>query len=80
MSGTIGQRTLLFVQMQNQALWQQLMDAHSALQGGDCAAARCILLQAQESLLRIERDMIEMQTEKVRRTSHAVIGVFSSRR
>lgn len=70
---------MLAVLMKTQALLQQLIEADRALQKGDCAAARSILFEAQDSVLQIERDMIDMQTEKVRRTAPARIGIFSGR-
>ena len=66
--------------MKTHALLQQLMDADLALQRGDCVTARSILFEAQDSVLQIQRDMIDMQTEKVRRTAHPRIGIFSTRR
>ena len=66
--------------MKAHALLQQLMDADRALQRGDCVTARSILFEAQDTALQMQRDMIDMQTEKVLRTTHPRIGIFSSRR
>lgn len=52
---------LLAVTMKTRALLQRLLDAERALQSGDCPAAQNFLLQAQETVLQIDRELIDMQ-------------------
>lgn len=52
--------------MKTKALLEKLMDVERALQRGECYAAQKHLFDAQDCVLQIEREMIEMQAEKVR--------------
>ena len=65
--------------MKTQALLQKLMDIERALHHGDLLAAHQLVLEAQDGVLHIEREMIDMQTERLRRTTHPLTGNFSSR-
>lgn len=47
--------------MKTKALLEKLMDAERALQRGDCPAAQSLLFQAQETVLQIDREMIDIQ-------------------
>lgn len=52
---------LLAVPMTSETLLHKLMDVDRALDRADYAAARWILLEAEELTLRIQRETIEMQ-------------------
>lgn len=56
--------------MKTQALLQKLMEVERALQRGECIAAQTLLFDAQDRILEIEREMIDMQAEKVRLSAH----------
>ena len=47
--------------MKTKALLENLMEVECALQRGDCSAAQKLLFEAQEAVLQIDREMIDMQ-------------------
>jgi hypothetical protein len=57
------------VPMNTKALLEKLIEVERALAYGHYAAARALVLEAEDSLLQIEREMIRMQTDKVRRSA-----------
>lgn len=58
--------------MNTTTLLEKLAEVERALQNSNYIAARGLLLQAEDCVLQIERDMIDVQAEKVRQASRAV--------
>lgn len=58
--------------MNTTTLLEKLVEVERALQNSNYIAARGLLLQAEDCVLQIERDMIGVQAEKVRQASRAV--------
>lgn len=61
--------------MSTNALLQNLMAVECALQRGDCAAAQRLLLDAQEAVLQIDREMIAMQEQLSASPAHSYQAV-----
>lgn len=55
--------------MNTKALLEKIIDIERALAHCHKATARSLVLEAEESVLQIEREMIRMQTDKVRRSA-----------
>lgn len=58
--------------MNTTTLLEKLVEIDRALQNSNYMAARGLLLQAEDCVLQIERDMIDVQAEKLRLASRAV--------
>ena len=58
--------------MNTTTLLEKLVEVDRALQNSNPMAARALLLQAEDCVLQIERDMIDVQAEKLRQASRAV--------
>jgi hypothetical protein len=55
--------------MTTQTILEKLLEIERALLQRDCLAAHTHLMEAQDQLLRLEREMIERQAEKVRQAA-----------
>ena len=61
--------------MNTQVLLQKLVEIEHALHRGDYLAVHQLVLEAQDRVLHIEREMIDLQADKVRRS--APVPTFS---
>lgn len=57
--------------MNTTALLDKLIEVEWALQNKNYTAARALVMQAEESVLQMDRDIIHAQTEKVRRAAYS---------
>ena len=55
--------------MNTKALLEKLIEIERALAHGHYTTARSLVLEAEESVLQMEREMIRIQTEKLRRSA-----------
>jgi hypothetical protein len=55
--------------MNTKALLEKLIEIERALAHGHYATARSLVLEAEDAVLQIEREMIRLQTDKVRRSA-----------
>lgn len=57
--------------MTTRTILEKLMEIERALQRRDCLSARMLVLEAQDGLIQLEREMIERQAGKVRHPEEA---------
>jgi hypothetical protein len=55
--------------MKTKALLEKLIEIERALAHGQYTTARSLVLEAEDAVLQIEREMIRLQTDKVRRSA-----------
>lgn len=55
--------------MEARTLMDLMVEMERSLRNRDCTAAFSILLEAEECLLRMERELLTTETEKLRRTA-----------
>lgn len=60
--------------MRTTLLLKKLVEAEQELQRGNCYAAYRLVLEAEECALQIERGMIQVQSEKVRKSAQKLDG------
>ena len=62
--------------MNTKALLDTLTEIERTLLRGECRAAYALVLKAQDCVLEIERELIQLETEKVRLSVHMQSSIF----
>ena len=62
--------------MNTKALLDTLTEIERTLLRGDCGAAYALLLKAQDCVLEFERELIQLETDKVRLSTHMQNSIF----